>query len=181
MTKSKFSLKDTALCAMFAALMAICAWISLHVMDISFTMQTFAVFLACGLLGGKRGSIACLVYLLLGAVGLPVFTGFRGGLGALLGVTGGYIVGFLAACLIYWLMTALLGEKAWVQLTAMLLGLLACYALGTVWFMVVYARNSGAIGLLTVLGKCVFPFIIPDACKLALAFVLTRRLGKFVR
>ena len=176
----KFSVKDMALCAMFAALMAICAWISLHVMEISFTLQLFAVFLACGLLGGKRGSIACLVYLLLGAVGLPVFTGFKGGLGALLGVTGGYIVGFLAACLIYWLITALLGEKAWVQLTGMILGLLACYALGTVWFMVVYAQNSGAIGFVAVLSKCVFPFLIPDGCKIALAFLLTRRLKRYV-
>ena len=176
----KFSVKDMALCAMFAALMAICAWISLHVMEISFTLQLFAVFLACGLLGGKRGSIACLVYLLLGAVGLPVFTGFKGGLGALLGVTGGYIVGFLAACLIYWLVTALLGEKAWVQLTGMILGLIACYALGSVWFMVVYARNSGAIGFVAVLSKCVFPFLIPDGCKIALAFLLTRRLKRYV-
>lgn len=181
MTTKKFSVKDMALCAMFAALMAICAWISLHVMEISFTLQLFAVFLACGLLGGKRGTIACAVYLLLGAVGLPVFTGFKGGLGALLGVTGGYIVGFLAACLVYWLLTDLLGEKPWVQLTAMILGLLACYALGTVWFMVVYAQSSGAIGFVAVLSKCVFPFIIPDACKIALAYVLTLRLKRYVR
>ena len=74
----------------FAALMAVCAWISIPTpWDVSFTMQTFAIFAAFGLLGGKRGTIALAVYLVLGAVGLPVFSNFRGGVGVLLGTTGG--------------------------------------------------------------------------------------------
>ncbi len=181
-TKKKpwLSVRDLALCALFAALLAVCAWMSLRVMEISFTMQTFALFLACGLLGGKRATVACLVYLLLGVVGLPVFSGFQSGAGVLLGVTGGYLLGFIASCLLYWLLTGLLGQKPWVQLLAMLLGLLACYALGTVWFLVVYTKNSGAISLLMVLSKCVFPFILPDLCKIAMAFLLTRRLRRFI-
>ncbi len=62
----------------------------------------------------------------------------------------------------------------------MILGLLVCYAFGTVWFMAVYARASGPIGLGTALGWCVIPFIIPDAVKLALALALTKRLKKYI-
>ena len=80
--------------AVFAVLIAICSWISIPT-TVPFTLQTFAVFLAVGVLGGKRGSLSVLIYILLGAVGIPVFAGFSGGFGILLGQTGGYIVGFL--------------------------------------------------------------------------------------
>ena len=85
--------RDMALIALFAALIAICAWISIPA-PVPFTLQTMAVFLAVGLLGGKRGTIAVAVYIMLGAVGLPVFSGFNGGIGALLGPTGGYLIAY---------------------------------------------------------------------------------------
>ena len=87
----------TALCA---ALIAVCSWISVPA-AVPFTLQTFAVFAALNLLGGKRGTTAVLVYILLGAVGLPVFSGFKGGPGVLLGTTGGYIIGFLFTGLLF--------------------------------------------------------------------------------
>ena len=90
----KLDTKDYAIMGLCTALMAICAWITIPA-AVPFTMQTFAVFLTAGLLGGKRGTIVVLVYLLLGAVGLPVFSGFAGGLGYMTGVTGGYLVGSL--------------------------------------------------------------------------------------
>ena len=62
----------------------------------------------------------------------------------------------------------------------MLLGLLACYAAGTAWFMVVYARTTGPVGLVTVLGWCVIPFVVPDLVKMALAILLQRRIGRYV-
>ena len=94
-------LKGMILCALFAALMAVCSWITIPYV-VPFTMQTFGVFLALLLLGGKRGTICMAVYLLLGAVGLPVFSGFRGGVGALVGSTGGYLVGFIVSALLMW-------------------------------------------------------------------------------
>lgn len=100
--------RDMALIAAFAAVITVCAWISVPA-AVPFTLQTFAVFLAVGLLGGKRGTIAVAVYILLGAVGVPVFSGFNGGLGALLGITGGYILGFLAAAAVMWGLTSVLG------------------------------------------------------------------------
>ena len=87
--------------ALSAALIAICSWISIPT-TVPFTLQTFGVFAALGTLGGRRGTLAILAYLLLGLVGLPVFSGFQGGPGVLLGTTGGYILGFLASALLYW-------------------------------------------------------------------------------
>ena len=161
--------------ALFAVLMAVCAWISVPA-AVPFTMQTFAVFLAVGVLGGRRGTLAVAVYILMGAVGMPVFSHFTGGLGVLFQATGGYILGFLLTALILWGAEALCKTKPWVRVTAMVLGLLACYAFGTLWFVVLYSRNTGAIGFGTALLWCVVPYIIPDLVKLALALTLTRRL-----
>ena len=119
--------------------------------------------------------------LLLGLVGLPVFSGFQGGPGVLLGTTGGYILGFLASALLYWGMTARLGDRPAVTAAAMVLGLLVCYAFGTAWFLVAYARAAGPIGLWAALGMCVFPFVVPDLVKLALAWMLSRRLAGCLR
>lgn len=166
--------------AIFAALIAICSWISIP-SSVPFTMQTFAIFLTCGLLGGKRSTIAVLVYLLLGAIGLPVFAGFSGGLGALFGMTGGYLIGFVFIGLIAWLFEKLFGKKAPALIAALVVGLIVCYAFGTAWFMFMYTKNVGSIGLTGVLGMCVFPFIIPDLIKMALALILTNRLKKFIK
>ena len=177
--EKKFRVVDLAYMAVCAALIAVCAWITVPA-AVPFTLQTFGVFCVLGLLGGRRGTIAVLVYILLGAVGLPVFSGFNGGIGALLGTTGGYILGFIFIGLIYWGAEKLFGSKLAVRIVAMVLGLLVCYAFGTAWFMIVYARRSGAIALGTALGWCVFPFIIPDLIKMALAVLVSDRLRKFL-
>ena len=90
----QFRVVDLTYMAVCAALIAVCSWISIPA-AVPFTLQTFAVFCVLGLLGGKRGTVSILVYILLGAIGLPVFSGFNGGIGALLGTTGGYIIGFI--------------------------------------------------------------------------------------
>ena len=180
MVTRKLKTLDMVYIALFACLMAICSWISIPG-QIPFTLQTMGVFLAIGLLGGKRGTLAVLVYILMGAVGLPVFSGFTGGIGRLLGMTGGYIVGFLASALVMWAMEALLGKKKWVLAVSMVVGLLVCYAFGTAWFIGVYTRSKGAITLGAVLGMCVIPYIIPDAVKIVVALLLTGILKRFVK
>ena len=168
--------QELARAALAAALIAICSWISIPT-AVPFTLQTFAVFLALGVLGGKLGTLSVAVYLLLGAVGLPVFAGFSGGLGALLGATGGYLLGFLLTALTVWGAERLWGRSAPVFLASCLAGLGLCYLFGTVWFAAVYASSSGPVGLAAVLGWCVAPFVLPDLAKLALALALRRRLS----
>ncbi len=171
---------DMVYIALFAVLIAICSWISIPA-TVPFTLQTFGIFVAVGTLGGKRGSLSVLIYLLLGAIGIPVFAGFQGGLGIILGNTGGYIIGFLLSALFMWGMEKVLGKKIWVLAVSMIIGLLICYAFGTIWFMLVYAKNVGEIGLWTALGWCVFPFIIPDLVKIGLALLICRRLAKVIK
>lgn len=181
MTRTAVNTHKMVLAAIFAAIMAVCAWISIPVLEIAFTMQTFAIFLALGVLGGKWGTVSILIYMLLGAVGMPVFSGFRGGPGVLFGVTGGYIMGFLGSGLVYWLITALAKEKPWSKLLGMVAGLLTCYAFGSAWFMVLYIQKGNAITLSAVLMTCVVPYLIPDGCKIALAWGLSQRLRKITR
>ncbi len=154
---------------MFAALLAVCAWISIPLGDVAVTLQTFGVALALLLLGGKWGSLSIGIYLLLGAVGLPVFSGFRGGIGALAGVTGGFLWGFLASGLVYWAL------ERFGRLPAILAGLAVCSGCGCFWF---YLYSGG--GLALILLRCVVPFLIPDAIKLWLAFSLSKRLQKVI-
>ena len=159
---------DIVYIAVFAVIMAICSWISIPT-AVPFTLQTFGVFVAVGVLGGKRGTLS-----------ISVFAGFSGGIGVLAGTTGGYIIGFLFSALVMWAMEKLPGKKSVMQIVSMIVGLIVCYAFGTAWFMIVYSRANGAVGLATVLGWCVIPFIIPDIIKIVLAYGLSRKLRKFV-
>lgn len=172
--------RELAYIALLAVLMAVCSWISVPT-TVPFTMQTFAVFMALGLLGGRRGTWAVLVYLLLGAVGFPVFSGYQGGVGRLLGATGGYLLGFLGTTLIYWGLTRLLGTRLWAKAVSMAAGLLVCYAFGTAWYLAVYTRTTGPLGLWTALGWCVIPFLLPDCIKLALALAVSKRLEPYIK
>ena len=113
--------RDIVFIGIFAALIAICSWISIPT-TVPFTLQTMGVFTAVGLLGGKRGSLAVLVYILLGLVGLPVFAGFSGGVGVLFGTTGGYIIGFLASALLMWGIETICGRGKIVLAVSMVLG-----------------------------------------------------------
>ena len=173
--RRSFKTLDLVLTAVGAVLIAVCSWISIPT-TIPFTLQTFAIFFVLSALGGKRGSIAILVYIAIGAVGVPVFAEFTSGMGILLGATGGYIVGFIFIGAVYWLLVGLLGKKLWVEILALVIGMAVMYAFGTVWYMIVYNRANEAIGIATALSWCVFPFVIPDLVKLGLALLLARRI-----
>ena len=178
--KENFRTIDLVYIAFGAVLIAICSWISIPT-TVPFTMQTFAVFFVLSALGGKRGTAAIIIYVLLGAVGIPVFAQFTSGIGILLGSTGGYIIGFILMGLVYRLIVHFLGKKLWVEILSMVIGLAVCYSFGTVWFMIVYAQANGAVGLAMVLGWCVIPFIIPDLIKLGLALALSWRLSPVLK
>lgn len=173
--QNRLSTEDLAASAVMAAIIAVCSWITIPA-AIPFTMQSFGVFLAVGLLGGRRGSLAVLIYLLLGAVGLPVFSGFRGGLFHLAGPTGGYLIGFMIAALLMWAVENFAGRGVRTLAASMVLGLLVCYAFGTAWFMIVYSKSAGPVSAGAALSMCVMPFIIPDIFKIGLASYLTVKL-----
>lgn len=173
--QKKLNVRQMTYAALSAALIAVCSWVTIPA-AVPFTLQTFAVFTACSLLGGKLGLCAVALYMLLGAAGLPAFSGFGAGVGALFGPTGGYILGFAFTALAMWGVQVKFGDRLPVRVSGMALGLLLCYAFGTAWFMAVYARTSGPIGLGAALSMCVLPFILPDCAKIALALFVSARL-----
>ena len=158
------------LASLFAALTAVCAWLSIPLPPVSFTLQTFAILLALGVLGGKWGTVSVSLYLAMGLIGLPVFSGFRGGAAAFFDPTGGFLWGFAAGALVYWL-TEKLG-----RLTAMVLAMIVFYACGCLWFSL-YAGNAG---LWAAVLTCVVPYLIPDAVKLWLAYTLSDRIRRHI-
>lgn len=163
--------KNMVFCSLFATLFCICSWVSIPVADTMFTLQTLALFFSLRLLGGKMTACSLLVYLLLGAVGLPVFSGFRGGIAMLLGPTGGYLFGFLFCSLLYWL----LPHKKHHGFQACIAGQLTIYFAGTAWYALVYAP-AGNLQIVMILLKCVLPYLLPDALKLALGIFLAEKL-----
>ena len=178
--KSAEKTKLMIMTAITATLIVICSWISIP-MAVPFTLQTFAIFFALVFLGGSYGTLSIVVYIILGCIGLPVFSGFKGGIAAITGPTGGYIVGFVFSGLIYLLITKVFGEKKVTIIISMILGLAICYLVGTLWFMHVYAGTENAKTFGTVISLCVIPFIIPDICKLVLAYIMAGIVKKAVR
>lgn len=167
-----FKIYDMILVSLFAVFIAICSWITVPAV-VPFTLQTFGVLCTLGILGGKRGTLSIVVYLLLGFVGLPVFSGFKAGVGTLLGATGGYVIGFVFIGIVYWMFTKLFGNKALISTVAMSIGLILCYVFGTAWFVLVYVGNN-TVNFSKALTICVLPFIIPDVLKLVAATVIIK-------
>ena len=163
------------LCAMFAALTAALSWVAIPMpWGVPYNLGLIGVYMAGGLLGAKRGTAAIVVYVLLGAMGLPVFAGFRSGPEALFGPTGGYIFGYILAALAIGLAADRWGRSAKKLMPAMAAAtLLLVYLPGTLWF-VVYAAGRSSFG--AALMVCVVPFLAGDAVKIALSGALAAKL-----
>lgn len=173
--KPKVRTIDLAYIGLFAALIAASAQIAIP-MTVSFTLQTFTICLAVGLLGWKRSTLSVIIYIIIGMIGLPVFTGFKSGVAAVAGPTGGFIVGFIFTALLAGLLIDKFGHKFWQMILFMAIGVIACYIFGTIWFIIAYKAT-----LASALTTCVVPFILPDAVKVVLAAVLANRLRRFVK
>lgn len=158
-----------AQCALSAAMLALCAWVTVPA-AVPFTLQSLGVYLTLLLLGGKYGTVTVATYLLLGAVGLPVFAGGGGGVGVLCGVTGGYLWGFLLAAVVFWLWHPQT-QKGYVA--ALCTGQLLGYLFGTACFSLLTGDRLG-VSLVT----CVLPFVLPDVLKMVLALWLAPRIKK---
>lgn len=176
--KAFMSAYDVSITAMFVVILAVCAWISIPTpTQISFTLQTFAVCFGAAMLGFKRGMFAIIAYIALGALGVPVFSGFVG-FAALAGPTAGYIVGFVFTTAVVGLQKTFFNNKIVPLIISMIIGVLLCYVCGTLWFYV-YAGGSKTIGAL--LSLCVVPYLLWDGLKIALAALLSWKLNKYVK
>jgi biotin transport system substrate-specific component len=180
-SKNRQSIRNILYIALFAAVISVCSWISIPT-TVPFTLQTMAVCIAAGLLGPSRGVTAVAVYLALGAIGVPVYSGFGHGMATLFGSTGGYLFGFLLTALLVGLAVKLFGRKWYVLPLAMIVGIAACYLFGTLWFQKVYVGSDGnSVSLSAALSMCVIPFIVPDLAKIAVATVVVNRVSRVVK
>ena len=165
----------TALCTSF---IIVCSWLTIP-FAVPFTMQTFAIFVILLSFGGKIGFSSVLLYLTLGAIGVPVFSSFGAGFGTLFGPSGGFLWGFLIITLVYLCFERFFAKKPFLRLLALLLGMVLCYLLGAVCFSL-YSGNE-SLGFLSAVAVCVVPYIIPDALKMLLAFSVYKRLKTLVK
>jgi len=165
--------RDLVYIALFTALIAVCAQITIPT-TIPFTLQTFAIFLAVAMLRDFRALFSVAIYIFLGAVGVPVFAGFKGGFGVLASATGGFIIGFILIPIVMILFYKLFKYKIWASALSMVLGLLLCYLCGSLWFGLVYTARS--ITFWEILKICVIPFLLFDTAKIVLAVILSDRL-----
>src|ERR671910_677156 len=155
--------------ALMAAVTAVAAQIALPIFPVPFTLQVLAVVLSGLLLGPRYGALAQIIYLLVGAIGVPVFAEFRGGLGVLLGPTGGYLLSYPIAAAVAGLATnatrgAARRRALWTSLLWGCAGLAVIYALGATWLAVVTRLPIAAA-----LAQGVAPFVFFDLIKVALA------------
>lgn len=179
-TKSMFELKSMVLMALFAALTCVLAPLSLPIGPVPISLTNLVIYFSVYVLGWKRATITCLVYLLLGIAGLPVFSGFEGGIGKIAGPTGGYLVGFVWMAIVCGLFAEIKTEKKVMSyvlgFVGMVLGTAVTYAFGTAWFC--YSTETGIWAALLV---CVFPFILGDVVKMAIALVFAPTLAKQIK
>ena len=182
----KVAASELCYMALAVAILVMCSWLAVLIGDIPFTMQTLGVCLVAGLLGREKGTIAVASYVLLGFVGVPVFSGFTGGVAKLLSPTGGYILGFLAAApVIGWGADRYVhrndAKGVWALAICMMLGLLLCYAIGTFWFVLLTLPMAQGSSWLSAFLICVLPYLPFDFVKIAIAIFMTKKLKRFIQ
>ena len=171
----KIQTADIATVSLCAALMCVCSLIQIP-SAIPFTLQTFAVFFISITFGLKKSLAATVVYILLGAVGLPVFSGFQGGVGALTGATGGFILSFIPASVTVSLLSQKAGKRILASSLSCIPGLLISYASGILWYSFVFGGGN----IRSAFFVCVLPFIIPDILKILLAATVSKRIQPLI-
>ena len=163
-------IQNLTLTALMAAILCIAGPIVIPIGMVPMSFANMAIYLTIILLDKKRATISVAIYLLIGFVGLPVFAGFSGGAGKLLGPTGGYLIGYLVLSLIA---GTILEKVEKSKLLALATGTLGLYAVGTIWLML-----QSNLTFITALSVGVLPFIIFDVIKIIAAVALGNSIKK---
>ncbi len=164
--------KTITTCALFAALMCILGPLSIPIGPVPISLTGLVIYSAVMILGTKPAAISYIIYLLLGIAGLPVFSGFQGGIAKLAGPTGGYLVGNLLMILVCGFIMEKSNRNVIITLLGMILGTAVNYFFGTAWFVILMECD-----IPYALGLCVWPFIPFDLVKMLIAVFL----GKGIR
>lgn len=164
----KLTTKEMVLTAMFAAIFCILGPISVPIGPIPVSLTNFVIYISVYMLTARNATISYLLYLLIGAAGLPVFSGYAGGIGKLVGVTGGYLAGFIFTTIISGIVVNKFYKNKLISILGMIAGLIVTYAFGTAW----YAFLNGDKSVYEILKLCVIPFILVDLIKVIIASII---------
>lgn len=167
--------RDMVYAAAFAAVLSAVSPFVIWIGPVPLSLATFAVYLAASSLNWKYGTLSIFIYVALGLIGLPVFSGFTGGLPKLAGPTGGFIIGYIPMALIIGLLIRQLSYHKFLYPVAISLGTVILYIFGLSWF--IYSSRSS---LASAMMACVIPFLPGDVVKIALASVIAPRLKRHI-
>lgn len=169
----KIRTKQMVLIALMTAVTCVLGPLSIPLpfSPVPISLTNFAIFLAIFVLGMKSGTISFIIYLLLGAIGVPVFSSFRGGLQVLAGPTGGYLIGFIFLALIMGFALDHFDRKLVPTIIGMIIGMAVCYAFGTVWLAKLLSLSFKE-GLM----MGVIPYLAGDAAKIIIAAIVGPKL-----
>ncbi len=165
--------KSIALISMFLSILIICSWITIP-FTIPFTLQTLAIFCIILLTNIRVSLVIIILYILLGMLGFPVFSSFQGGIGIILGPTGGFIIGFIPMIITSSILKYIIKEKKF-YFISLFIGLIVCYTFGSIWYYYLYKLESNFYDVLLV---SVLPFIIPDIIKILISILIVNRINK---
>lgn len=172
-TKSSLDVKQIALIGVMAAITCILAPFSLPIGPVPISLTNLAIYFSLYILGMKKGTLSYLIYLLIGMVGLPVFSGFTSGPGKLFGPTGGYLIGFIPMAILAGFLIDRYTDKKLICLVGMILGTAICYALGTIWL-----SYQAHMDFASAMWAGVIPFIPGDLIKMILAMLIGPEIQK---
>ena len=175
MKEKKFTVYQLCFMALMAAVTCILAPLSIPIGPIPISLTNLVVYFTVYVIGLKAGTCSYCLYVLLGVVGLPVFSGYVGGPAKIAGPTGGYIVGYIVCAWVTGIIVKYTKGKIYQIALAMVVGVALCYVLGTIWFMILSGNP-----LKVSLGFCVFPFLPGDAIKIILASTISAKLRQGV-
>jgi len=174
--QNKIGYKRLTVIALLSALICICSLIQIPTSVLPVTMQLFAIYFCLFCFGGAVGFFSTLCYVCLGLIGLPVFSGLKGGIWCIFDTGGGFIIGFVLLTLVYWAFTFKHNHKA-VKIAASIFSLVVLYLCGVLWYGFVYLDGNVLESFLSV----ALPFILPDIIKIFLAYILSSRLKKYIK
>ena len=167
----RISVRDMVFAAVFCALLCAVSPFSFAFGPVPLTFATLVIYLAAGTLRWKIAMLSVVLYILMGIIGLPVFTNFEGGFHKVAGVTGGFIIGYIPCAFATGFITEVFKKRIWSYILGMVIGTVLLYTCGTAWF--AYQTGSSFAISLTL---CVTPFLIGDSIKIALACIITPQL-----
>ena len=173
--KKKMTTYQMTTTACFTAVMCVLGPMSIPIGQVPITFTNLVIYLAVFLLGTKFGTLSYGIYFLLGFVGLPVFSGYSGGPGKILGPTGGYLVGFFLMAIVCGICVEKFAKNYIMIFIGMIVGTALAYLFGTVWFVLLTGK-----GLVAALSACVVPFLPGDAVKIISAAILVPELKKAI-